>query len=139
MTDADAGQWRCEATDLLGAPLLTQPADNGGNHARQALCPLPGGTAPMVTESLSLLGIIAIGGRVAAQLTTDRAAVEAQLPADLPLAHAQVIAGVDLVSLDLGQLSVSHALHHFWSVSREGYRRWPSCLHRAVQSAAVIL
>lgn len=69
----------------------------------------------MITESLGLLGIIAIGGGITANLTADRAAVEVQLPADLALAHAQVIAGVDLVSLGLGlgQLSVFHALLHF--------------------------
>jgi hypothetical protein len=39
--------------------------------------------------------------------------VNTELAGDLPLAHAQVIAGVTLVSLGLGQLSVSHALLHF--------------------------
>nr|WP_240724554.1 hypothetical protein [Halomonas borealis] len=72
-------------------PLMTDT--NGGHHARQVLRPL--------------------GGGVAAKLTADRAAVEAQLSADLALAYAQVITGVDLVSLGLGQLSVSHALLHF--------------------------
>lgn len=67
----------------------------------------------MITEELGLLGIIATGGGVAAQLTTDRAVVDAQHPADLALAHAQVMTSVDLVSLGLGQLSVSHALLHF--------------------------
>lgn len=67
----------------------------------------------MITYGLGLFGIIATGGGVAAQFTTDRAAVEAQLPADLPLAHAQVIVGMDLVSLGLGKLSVSRALLHF--------------------------
>lgn len=48
----------------------------------------------MITDGLGLLGIVATGGGVAAQLTTDRAAVDTQLPADLSLADAQVIAGV---------------------------------------------
>lgn len=60
MTDAYPGQWRYEAADLLWAPLLTQPADNGGNQARQTFCPLPGCAAPMITEGLGLFGIIAI-------------------------------------------------------------------------------
>jgi len=63
----------------------------------------------MITEGPGLLGIIAIGGACAA----NRVAVEAQFPADLALAQAQVISGVDLVSLGLGQLLVSHALLHF--------------------------
>jgi len=67
----------------------------------------------MITECLSLLGIIVISGGVAANLTADRAAVEIQLPADLALAHAQIIVGVDQVSLGLGQLSVFHTLLHF--------------------------
>lgn len=113
VTDALTGQGRHETADLLRAPLLTQPDDNGGNHARQALCTLPGHTAPVITQGLGLLGTIAIGGSAAAQFTTDRTAVEAELSAYLPLAHAQVIAGVDLVLLGLCQLSASHALHHF--------------------------
>ena len=60
----------------------------------------------MIIEGLGLLGIIAIGGGVAVNFTTDSAAMEVQPSADLALAHAQVIAGVDLVSLNLGQLSV---------------------------------
>ena len=56
--------------------------------------------------------IIALGGAVAANLTADRAAIEAHLPAGLALTHAQVIAGVKLVLLGLGQLTVSHALLH---------------------------
>ncbi len=67
----------------------------------------------MITTELRLLWVVSTGGGVAAQLTADCAAMDAQLPADLTLADAQVIAGVDLVSLGLGQLSVSHALHHF--------------------------
>lgn len=51
-----------------------------------------------MTEGFGLLGIVAAGDNVAALLTTDHAAVNAQLPAELPLAHAQLIAGVDLVS-----------------------------------------
>ncbi len=31
---ADSRQGRDEATDLLGTPLLTQPAGDGGDHAR---------------------------------------------------------------------------------------------------------
>jgi len=41
-----------------------------------------------VTECLSLLGIVVISSGVTANFTTDRAAVEAQLPTDLALAHA---------------------------------------------------
>lgn len=67
----------------------------------------------MITAGLRLLGIVAAGDGVAAQLTADRTAMNADLSGDLPLAHTQVIAGVDLVSLDLGQLSVTHALLHF--------------------------
>ncbi len=67
----------------------------------------------MITEGLGLLGIIAIGGGVAPNLTADSTAMEIQLPAGLALAHAQVIAGMDLVSLGQGQLSVFHALLHF--------------------------
>ena len=67
----------------------------------------------MITECLGLLRIIAISGGVAANFTADRAAVEVQLPADLALAHAQVIVSVYLVSLGLGQLSIFHALLHF--------------------------
>ncbi len=66
----------------------------------------------MITECLSLLRIIAISGSVTADFTADRAAVEVQLPADLALTHAQVIAGVYLVSLNMGQLSVFLALLH---------------------------
>lgn len=62
MTDSNAGQGRHETTDLLWAPLLTQPAGNGSHHARQALCLLDSVTAPMITEGLGLLGIIAIDG-----------------------------------------------------------------------------
>ncbi|SDI94501.1 hypothetical protein SAMN04487867_11879 [Vreelandella titanicae] len=47
------------------------------------------------------------------QLTTDHTAVEAQLSADLPQTHIQVIAGVDLLSLGLDQLSAFHAPLHF--------------------------
>lgn len=113
MTDADAGQGRHETADLLRAPLLTQPVGDGSDHAGQALRPLPGSAAPMDTEGLRLLGIVAARGGVAAQLTANRAAVEAKRYGNLPLAYAQVMAGVDLVSLGLGQLSVSHALLHF--------------------------
>ena len=66
----------------------------------------------MITECLSLLGIIAIGGGVAANLTADSAAVEVKPPADLALAHAQAIEGVDLISLGLGQLSGFNAPFH---------------------------
>jgi hypothetical protein len=111
MADTDACQGRDEAADLLWAPLLIQPADNGSDHARQVLRPLPGGTTPLITEHLSLLGIVATRGGVTAQLKADGAVMDAKLSGDLPL--AQVMAGVDLLSLDLGQLSVSHALLHF--------------------------
>jgi hypothetical protein len=47
------------------------------------------------------------------QSKVDRVAVDAKLSADLALARAQVMAGVDLVSSDLGQQSVSLALLHF--------------------------
>ena len=113
MTDADAGQGRHEAADLLWAPFFAQPVGDGGDQAGQALRQLPGGAAAVITEGLGLLGIVATRGGVPAQLTADRAAVEPQLSADLALADAQVIAGIDLVSLGLGQLSVSHALLHF--------------------------
>lgn len=79
MTDADARQGRHEATDLLWAPLLSQPVDNSGDHARQALRPLPGGATPAITEGLVLHRIVATVSGVAAQLATDRTAVEAQL------------------------------------------------------------
>ena len=92
----------------LGAPLLTQQAGDGIYHAGQELRPLPGGEPPVITQGLRLLGIIAISGSIAAKPTADRAAVET-----LALADAHVIVGVDLVSLDLSQLSISHALHHF--------------------------
>lgn len=62
----------------------------------------------MITAGLRLLGIVAAGDGVAAQLTADCTAINADLSGDLPLAHTQVIADVDL-----GQLSVSHALLHF--------------------------
>ncbi|MDF9434628.1 hypothetical protein R5R73_01995 [Salinicola sp. LHM] len=113
MTDAYAGQGHHESADLLRAPFLTQPAGDGDDHAEQALSPLPGGAPSMITTDLCLFKVVADGGGVAAQLTTDRAAMDAQHPADLALADAQVIAGVDLVSLGLGQLSVSYALLHF--------------------------
>lgn len=32
VTDADTGQRRHESADLLGAPLFTQPIDDGGDH-----------------------------------------------------------------------------------------------------------
>lgn len=41
-----------------------------------------------ITEDLGLLGIIDSGGGAAANLMAGRAAVEAQLLADLALAHA---------------------------------------------------
>ena len=113
MTDADGRQGRHEAADLLWAPLLTQPVDNGGDHARQALRPLPSGAPAVIAEGLGPLRIVAIRDSVSAQLTADRAVVDAKLFGDLSLAHADTPLGVNLVSLGLGQLSVSHALLHF--------------------------
>ena len=74
----------------------------------------------MITMELRLLWIVATGGGVAAQLTADGAAMDAQFPTNLTLTDAQVIAGVDLVSLGLGQLSVSHALLHFGRWAEKG-------------------
>lgn len=67
----------------------------------------------MIIKSMSLFRIIVTCGVVAAQLTTGRANVEVQFPADLSLAHAQVIAGADQVSLGPGQLWIYRTLHHF--------------------------
>ena len=82
MTDADAGQGRQEIAVLLRTPLFVQPVGDGGDHTGQALRPLPGGAAAVITESLGLLGIVATKGGVPAQLTTDRTAVEPQLSAN---------------------------------------------------------
>lgn len=113
MANADTGQRCHESTDLLWAPFFTKSAGYRRDQAGQALRPLAGGTSSVIATSLSLFGIIATGRRVAAQLTANRAAVEPQFPSDLSLAPAQVMAGVNLVSLCLGQLLVSHALLHF--------------------------
>lgn len=113
MTDADARQGRHETADLLWAPFLSQPVDDSGNHAGQALCPLPGGATPMITAGLRPLRIVTAVGGVTAQLPADRAVVDAKLSGDLTSAHAHVMTGIDLVSLGLGQLSISHDLLHF--------------------------
>lgn len=102
-----------EATDLLRAPLLSQLTGNPANETGQALRPFPGGVPPLITERLSLMGIVAIERGVTAQLATDSTVVNTQRPGDLPLAYAETPLGVNLVSLGLGQLSVSHALLHF--------------------------
>lgn len=57
--------------------------------------------------------MVAIRHRVAAQLSANRAVVDAKLSGNLSLAHADTPLGVNLVTLGLGQLSVSHALLHF--------------------------
>ena len=76
MTDAYAGQRCHEAADLLRTPLLSQPVGNGGDQAGQALRPLPGGAAAVITEGLGLLGVIATRSGVTTQLTAYRAAVD---------------------------------------------------------------
>lgn len=113
VTDADTRQGRHETADLLWAPFLSQPVDDSGNHAGQALCPLPGSASPMITAGLRLLRIVTAVDGVSTQLPADRAVVDAKLSGYLASAHAQAITGIDLVSLGLGQLSVSHALLHF--------------------------
>ncbi len=82
---------------------------------------LPGAAAPVIAKGLSLLRIVAPSSIVTAQLSTDHAVVDAKLSGDLSLAHADIPLGVNLVSLGLGQLLVSHALLHFgriWSPPR---------------------
>lgn len=112
MTDADPIQGRHEAANLLRAPLLAQPVNDGGDHTGQTLRPPPGGTGPVIAKDLSLFRSVAPSGVVTAQLSTDRAVVDAKLSGDLSLAHADTPLGVNLVSLGLGQLSVFHALLH---------------------------
>ena len=72
-------QGRYEATDLFGTPLLTKPAGDGGDHAGQAVRPLPAVRRRTITEGLGLLGIIATSGSIAAKLTADQTAVETSL------------------------------------------------------------
>lgn len=103
----------------MGSTSHPASLNNGGDHARQALCPFPGGTAPVITESLGLLRSVASRRGVAAELTNDIAAVEAQL-FNLPVAYAQIIAGAGLVSLGLGQLLASHTLLHFGKAGGAG-------------------
>ncbi len=74
----------------------------------------------LLAFSAVLLRIVTAVGGVAAQLPADRAVVDAKLSGDLTSAHAQVMTGIDLVSLGLGQLSVSHALLHFGRWAEKG-------------------
>lgn len=104
MTYGRARQGRHETADLLRAPVIAQTIDNGGNHAGQALGPLPGGAPPVIAEGLSLLEIIPISSDITAQLTADSSVVDAKLSGDLSLAHADTPLGVNQVSLGLGQL-----------------------------------
>lgn len=66
MTDAYARQRRDEAADLLWALLFTQPADNGCDHARQALRQFPSSTATVIADGLGLLGSLPPEGRCGA-------------------------------------------------------------------------
>nr|WP_263433931.1 hypothetical protein [Chromohalobacter salexigens] len=121
MTHASTVGMGHEATDLLRALFISQSISHPAHEAGEALCHFPGRTPPLITKGLSLVGIVAIERGVTAQLATDGTVVNAQRSGDLPLAHMNTLLGVNLVSLGLGQLSVSHALLHFgriWSPTR---------------------
>ena len=133
MSYAYPGQGRDKAADLQRTSLLTQPADNSGDHTRQVLRPLPGGTASVITVGLGLLRIIATGIDIVAQLTTDRAAFQAQLPAYTAVScpiHSESGSGI----VGSGAAAGIQCSASLGSACREGHR--PPSFHYGVQSAA---
>lgn len=71
-----------------------------------ALAPVPG-------QATGFRRFVLIQTSIATQLPTDRRTVAVDLPGYLPLAPAYAQEGRNLVSLCLGQLSVSHDSLHF--------------------------
>lgn len=102
-----------EATDLLRAPFVHQLVSDPANQAGQPLRHFPGSASALITCRLSLFRRITTGQTVALYLATNGAAMDTNGLSYLSLANAGLKIGKNLVSLDLGQLSVSHALLHF--------------------------
>ena len=113
MADSDAIGAGHETADLFRAPFVPQLSGYPADQAGQALGRLPGKPASPVAEDLGLLRVITMAASVATDLPTDRAAVNAKLTGDPALACPGLKMGKYLISLLLGQLSVSHALLHF--------------------------
>jgi len=84
-----------------------------------ALAPIPG-------QAAGSRWFILIQMSIATQLPTDGRAVAVDLPGYLPLAPAYSQKGRNLVSLCLGQLSVSHGSLHFGRKANEGTGNGPS-------------
>ncbi len=102
-----------KTTDLLRAPFVHQLASDPTNQAGKPLRHFPGGAAALITCQLGLFRRITTGQTVTFYLAANGAAVNPNRLGDLSLAGAGLKIGKNLVSLALGQLSVSYTLLHF--------------------------
>ena len=110
-----------KTTDLLRAPFAYQLVSDPANQAGQPFRHFPGGASALITSRLRLFRRIASLKPIALYLPANGTAVNPDSLGYLSLADASLKISKNLVSLGLGQLSVSHALLHFgriWSPTR---------------------
>lgn len=113
VTNSYPRQRHHKTANLLWTPLFSKPVSYGIDQARELLCPLPGRAASLIAVTLRLCGFISLGTRITSQLTAHGTTVNAKLLSTLTLAQSYIPMGKNLISLCLGQLSVSHTLLHF--------------------------
>jgi len=113
MAYANAVGIRHEATNLLGAPFVHQLISDPSHQTGQALRHFPGAASALITSRLRMIRRIASRKPIALYLPANGAAVNPNRLGYLSLADARLKISKNLVSLGLGQLSVSHALLHF--------------------------
>jgi hypothetical protein len=95
--------------------------------------------APVRAEVLSLFRAVAVGTAVAPNFSRDRATAAPNRLGYRTKAALVLQAGLNLVSLSLGQLSVSHLLFTLVGKGDEGTGGGPPTSTRLHQSAAVII
>ena len=128
-----------EANDLFRTPVLTQAFAHPYHQRPRPLAGFVGPLASIRAVALSLLRAVAIGAAVTSNLSRDRATAAPNHLGYRSKAALVLQAGLNLVSLSLGQLSVSHLLFTLVGKGDEGTGGGPPTSTRLHQSAAVII
>ena len=128
-----------EPSNLLRAPALTQTGADPHNDRHGLFVGLASATTALVTALLGLIRAVLPINAVSPDLTRDRAATALELLSNGSKTALVLQAGLNLVSLSLGQLSVSHLLFTLVGKGGEGTGGGPLSSTGSRQSAAVII
>ena len=128
-----------QASDLFWTPPFTDQSAHPIDQRRHPFVGLGGQPSSLVAALLRLIGLVVPGDPVATQLPAYGAAVATQHLGNLALALPRHKQGGNLVSLFLGQLSVSHHCFTLVGKANEGTGNDPPSSTSLSQSAAVII